>query len=356
MDRLLVVDDEPAVRQLVISLVERAGYAAVGAGNAEEALARLRGVEFALVLCDVNMPGMSGVDLVGRIQTAFPQTGVIMVTGEDDPTIAEAALSRGAYGYLIKPFRSSELAINVSNALRRRRLEMENRAYEAHLEETVHERTAALRRAIERLQESEGRLRASREETVRRLSTAVEFRDGETGRHIERMSRYCALLARKIGLENDRVEAIRVASPMHDLGKIAIPDLVLLKPGKHTPKEFEIMKSHAEMGHRLLQGSDSDLLELAATIALTHHERFDGTGYPRKLKGTAIPLEGRIVAIGDVFDALTSRRVYKPAYSLDQSIEILRAGRGSQFDPELLDAFLGSMEDVQPVFDRYRDP
>jgi putative two-component system response regulator len=208
------------------------------------------------------------------------------------------------------------------------------------LEIRVGERTTELQRAVARLD-------ASQIETVRRLSRAVEFRDEDTGAHIARISALAGRTARSAGLDAERCGLIERASPLHDVGKVAIPDSVLLKPGPLTPAERSIVETHAEIGHRLLHGSDSAVLQLAATIALTHHEHYDGGGYPRGLAGESIPIEGRIVAIADVFDALTSDRVYRPAMTLEQALVIMRNGRGTHFDPVLLDHFLNDLHDAE---------
>jgi putative two-component system response regulator len=278
-----------------------------------------------------------------------------MVTGLDDPQLANIALEIGAYGYIIKPFEANEVLINVANALRRRRLEIENKSHREKLEQTVLERTSALRQAIRSLEEAQKGLRLSREETITRLAMAAEFRDNATADHIRRMSRYCELLARRYGLDAERCDLIRIASPMHDIGKIGTPDHILLKPGAFTPDEFEIITKHTNMGYRILDGSEAELLKLAAMIALTHHEKFDGTGYPRRLAGEAIPIEGRIAAIADAFDALTTQRVYKPAFPTEQATDLMRKDRGKHFDPDLLDVFLGSMDDVLKIREQHTD-
>ncbi len=195
--------------------------------------------------------------------------------------------------------------------------------------------------AVARLTASEAALRRTQEEAVRRLSAAAEYRDGATGSHIERVALHCDLIARRLGLDEAFCEAIRIASPLHDIGKIGIPDAVLLEPGPLDARERALIERHTEIGHRILSGSGSELLELAASIALTHHEHWDGSGYPAGLRGEEIPLEGRIAAVADVFDALTSDRVYRAAFDVGEALELLRAGRGSQFDPNVLDAFLG---------------
>ena len=353
---ILIVDDEEPIRRLLGYLLEPHGYKVALAGEAREARQRMESGSYALVLCDVNMPGESGMDLIRHILTQYPSTAVIMITGLDSPVLANAALDMGAFGYVIKPFEANEVLINVANALRRRKLEIENAMHRENLEEVVRTRTIALQQALEWLERSEKELRLSREETIQRLAIAAEFRDSSTAQHIQRMSHYCELLARRYGLSPERCDLIRTASPMHDIGKIGTPDHVLLKPGKFTPEEFKVITQHTEIGYRILAGSDSELLKVAALIAWTHHERFDGTGYPRGLKGETIPLEGRITAIADNFDALTTQRVYKPAYDFDHAKELMLKERGKHFDPELLDIFFDSMEEITRIYDQFADP
>lgn len=352
---ILVVDDEEPIRRLLGYLLQTHGYTTVLAADAREARQKLDEQPFALMLCDVNMPGESGMDLVRNILTERPQTAAIMITGLDSSVLANAALDVGAFGYIVKPFESNEVLIDVANALRRRRLEMENRLHREKLEDVVRTRTIALQQALDWLERSEKELRLSREETIQRLAIAAEFRDNSTAQHIQRMSHYCELLAKKYGLSPERCDLIRTASPMHDIGKIGTPDHVLLKPGKFTQEEFGVIAQHAEIGYRILSGSDAELLKVAAVIAYTHHERFDGTGYPRGLKGEAIPLEGRIASIADAFDALTTQRVYKPAFDLSHAIELMLKHRGEHFDPELLDVFFASTDEIRRIHDQYAD-
>lgn len=351
-ERILVVDDDEQVCRLIERLLERAGYSTTSAGCAIEARRRLDEEDFALVLSDMNMPGESGLGLIQDVLANHPGTAAMMVSGNDDAELAEAALELGAYGYIIKPFRKSDVLISVANALRRRKLELENRHHHERLEEAVRQRTAELEDAVASLERSRHELRTSREETIRRLSRAVEYRDEETGGHIERMSRYCGLLARRFDLDAD---SIVIASPMHDAGKIAVPDSILRKPGSLTPDERSEMQRHAEIGYRMLAGSGAELLELAATIAWTHHEKFDGTGYPRGLVAADIPLPGQIAAIADVFDALTTDRVYRPGFSPEEAVEIMRAERGKHFSPVLLDAFLANLDETEEIRRAYAD-
>ena len=352
---ILVVDDEEPIRRLLAYLLQSHGYTVESAADAREARQKLATQPYALMLCDVNMPGESGMDLVRHTLIAHPHTAAIMVTGLDSSVLANAALDVGAFGYIVKPFESNEVLIDVANALRRRRLELENRYHRENLEDIVRTRTLALQQALEWLERTEKELRLSREETIQRLAIAAEFRDNATAQHVQRMSHYCELLASKAGLSPERCDLIRTASPMHDIGKIGTPDHVLLKPGKFTEEEFGVIAQHAEIGYRILSGSDAELLKVAAMIAYTHHERFDGTGYPRRLKGETIPIEGRIAAIADAFDALTTQRVYKPAFELGHAIDLMRKHRSSHFDPELLDTFIASTDELTRIHDQYAD-
>ena len=342
-ERILVLEGDPQKLKLLSSLLDQAGYRCSVATDAGAARRMVTEEQFDLLLADVNLPGNSGLHVVRHFLAEYPHTAAVMVTGTDDPAVASTALAIGAYGYLIKPLTANTVLIGVKNALSRRKLEIENNAQREALEQIVRARTAALER-------SASRLKLSREETVRRLSRAVEYRDEETGGHTERMSAYCAMLAGKLGVD---VESIRIASPMHDVGKVALPDHILLRPGALTPDERREMERHTLIGHQILSGSGSALLELGATIALTHHEKWDGSGYPRRLAGNAIPLDGQVAAVADVFDALTSDRPYRPAFPIEQAVEILRAERGGHFDPRLVDLFLENVDELAELRIRY---
>jgi diguanylate cyclase (GGDEF)-like protein len=256
-----------------------------------------------------------------------------------------------------RSFKASEVAL-LGRFGRLASLALENaRLYSAACEELGRRQRVEeeLLDTVARLRRSESELQRAHVETIRRLGAAAEFRDSETGSHVERMSRLCALLGRRLGLDDERCELLRAASPLHDIGKIALPDEILLKAEPLDPQERAAMQRHAELGHRLLAGSRSELLEMAAAIALTHHERWDGSGYPNGLAGEAIPLEGRIASVADVFDALTSDRVYRPALPLDDALELMRSGRGRQFDPLVLDAFLDAIPDVLAIVGFHED-
>lgn len=356
MARVLIVDDELPVRKLLGRIVSQLGHQCFMASHADEGVTRLRDQpDLELVLTDVRMPGTSGLDLATQIRIEFPDTAVVMVSGVDDPDTASKAIDQGVYGYVLKPFRGSEIQITVMNALRRREVELENRRHRGQLAELVAERTGEVRHTLQLLAATNTRLKQAQEEIINRLSVASEVRDEETGAHILRMAAYSTVLAEEVGLDAEHVDLVRVASPLHDVGKIGVPDSILRKPGKHTPEEFEIMKQHTVFGWRTLSGTGFALLDTAATIAFTHHERWDGGGYPRGLKGPQIPIEGRIVSIADVWDALTTKRVYKPAFGLEQSLDIMRKGRGAHFDPAMLDAFFHRFDDICTIARKFPD-
>jgi putative two-component system response regulator len=345
VDTALVVDDDPQMRRLLAALLSGQGFACEVAGDVAEARTRLLTSAPELVLLDVRMPGESGIALARELSGRRAGPAVLMVSGEDDAEVAQIALDAGALGYVTKPFRRSDLEIAVRNARQRRAEALRSRADQTRLEERVIERSGVARDALERL-------RAANEETVLRLSKVVEYRDPETGSHIERMSHYCSLVAAAFGLDPDM---LRVASRLHDVGKIAIRDSILHKPGAFTTAERAEMQRHADIGHRLLTGSNIDVLEQAATIAWTHHERFDGDGYPRGLAGDEIPVVGRLAAVADVFDALTTDRVYHSAVPVDDALAVLTAERGRQFDPAVVDAFVAGLDEVRAIRMRFAE-
>jgi cyclic di-GMP phosphodiesterase len=306
------------------------------------------------VFCDVNMPGESGLELVRSAVGLDSELVVIMLTGIDDPAVAEEALAIGAHSYVVKPIEPNEALINVASGLRRRALEIERRAYVRELEAKVLTRTSALRDALARLEQTEASARHAERDTVARLVTALSLRSEETGAHIRRVGRYSQLLARIRGVNTWSEEQIRLAAMLHDVGKIGIPDAILLKPGPLTDEEFAIIKRHPSLGSSLLAQGDSPVLRLGAEIALTHHERWDGLGYPRGLAGEEIPIFGRIVAVADAFDAMTSERVYQAAMTLDEAIAEIQAERARQFDPGLVDLLVASIDDLAAI--RARNP
>jgi putative two-component system response regulator len=354
MTELLIVDDNPALRRWAERVVEERGYSCDVAADAADARERLDHSAYQLVLLDVNMPGESGIDLLGHIRSSYPEAAVVMVTGEDDTRLAMTAIELGAYGYMVKPVGSGELLINVANALHRRHRERESQRVLERLQFAVNERGQELEGALQSLHVSQHKVWASQAETIFRLARLVEFRDEDTGHHLQRMSSFCEILARRMGVSEEHAELIRLASQLHDVGKVAVPDSILLKPGKLTGEEFEVMKAHAETGFQMLSDSPAEVVRLGATIARSHHERWDGGGYPRGLAGEDIPLEGRIAALADVFDALTSDRVYRPAFPVGSAVEMMREEDG-HFDPEMLGEFWAVLPELEVVRRVYAD-
>ncbi len=333
--RILIVDDEPYIREILSRWLVEEGYECRQAANVDAALVALQQGDLELMISDIRMPGRSGLDLLDEARALYPDLAVIMLTAVDDRDTAIHTLEAGAYGYVIKPFDRNELLISVVNALERRRLSILSNRYRQELENDVRERTAELR-----LRE---------EEVALRLITAAEHRDAETGAHIRRIGLYSEIIARARGWQEDAAEELRLAAPMHDVGKIGIPDHILLKPGSLTSREFNVIERHTTMGAAILAGSSIPMLRLARQIALTHHERWDGGGYPTGLSGEEIPEEGRIVAVADVYDALVHSRIYRPAMSEHQALEIMQRARGRQFDPSIFDTFVDVLPDLRDV-------
>lgn len=453
--RILAIDDNAEVLRLVERVLGEQ-FDCEYAEDVSSAREKLAANEFDLVLCDVQLRGEPGLELV-ELVAQRPETAVVMMAGNDEAEVVDRALELGVHGYLVKPFWHGQLVITVQTALRQRALEaaerMRRRTLEAQIQaamerapvpiyikdldrryllanrlthealglepgemigrsdtELLSPETEPLVREsdmrvirdeepcerqetmvingrertflsvkfpyldgegnlagvtgvsteitaqceAERLQrdialareQAIEELRSSRQEMVERLARAIELHDAETGRHVERMARIASYLGSQLGLDDGQILLLRAAAPLHDVGKIATPDEILRKPGPLTPEERAEMQRHAEIGHQILAGSDSELLQMAARIALTHHEWFDGSGYPRGLKGEEIPIEGRIVAVADVLDALLSDRPYRQAISVDEAVELIRDGCGTHFDPEVADVLLEHLGDA----------
>jgi putative two-component system response regulator len=340
--RVVIVDDTPLNLTVMQALVAKLPEcSSLPFSDPVQALASCICEEPDLLIVDYMMPDLDGLEFIRRLRAADGrgEVPILKVTADHEKQTRYDALQAGATDFLNKPIDRHEFQPRVRNmlALRRAHLATRERA------ETL---AAEVRRATAEIH--------SRElETINRLARAAEFRDPETGAHIQRMAHYSALIARRLGLPGEQAQAILQAAPMHDVGKMGIPDLILLKPGRLSPEEYGVMKRHPVIGHDILKGSASPIAQLGASIALNHHERFDGTGYPRGLAGAAIPLEGRIAAIADVFDALTTQRPYKQPWALSDARAFLVRGRGSHFDPEGVDAFLGAWDEAMAVRERF---
>jgi putative two-component system response regulator len=353
--RILIVDDEAPNRELLEELVTSFGYESETAADGLEALAKLK-LDIDLVLMDVMMPGMDGFEVVRRIRrdSDCSDIPIIMVTALTSKEDRLRAVESGANDFISKPIDMTEVRVRTASLLKVKEAQDVIKRHRAELEKTVERRTASLRMALEETAEAQRRTHKAHMETIHRLAVAAEYRDEHTAAHIHRMSRYSAVLARRFNLPPGEEELILQASPMHDVGKIGIPDAMLLKPGKLTEGEWDLMKQHSIIGSHILNGSSSELLQAGEIIALSHHEKWDGSGYPRGLAGEDIPLWGRICAVADVFDALTTERPYKEAFSNEKAVDILKEGQGRHFDPELLDLFVEHLDEMVVIQKTYR--
>jgi putative two-component system response regulator len=341
--RVLVVDDGHAARA-VAGRILQSHYDVEFAADANEARLKMMRGSFDLLLCDIHLPGESGMELMASLLSGHEDdVAVVMVTAEDNPATADRAFELGAYGYLVKPYRRGDLLITVSNALHRRQLEQQSRAYQRELKQDVITKSLETEHVRALLRRSEESLERSRLETVHKLSLAVEMRDQVTGHHLSRMGAYCEEIARRMHLSEEVCDIISLAAQMHDIGKVAIPDRILLKRGPLTEDERAVVETHAEIGKQILQGSESPIMSLAEAIAWTHHEKVDGSGYPRGLEGAEIPIEGRIAAAADVYDALTRDRPYRQAMPVADATALMAEGRGTHFDEEVLDVFMNAV-------------
>jgi putative two-component system response regulator len=327
--RILIVDDEKSIRDMLYRLLEITGYICTTAPDAIKARAILSKQDFELVLCDMNMPGESGMDLIKFISSVYPDTAIIMVTGQDNPELAESAMDIGAYGYVIKPFKTNQLIINISNALRRRNLEISNRLYIMDMEKIVDERTEAVQEAMKKL-------RKSIDGIIKAMSSMVEMRDPYTAGHQQRVAELAKSISIEMGLPKERVEGIRMAGLIHDLGKIAVPAEILTKPGKLSSIEFNLIKVHPQAGYDILK--DIEFPWPIDKIVLQHHERINGSGYPNGISGEEILLESRILAVADVVEAMASHRPYRVALGLEAAKEEIIKNKDILFDPMVVDA------------------
>lgn len=341
---ILVVDDQPVNVKLLEKVLQAEGYPnIISTTDSREAVTLYRQHQCDIVLLDLNMPHIDGFGVMQELQQiAEDYPPILVLTALKDRDSRVRALESGARDFVSKPFDRVELLSRIRNMLEVRMLNKAMKQQNRFLEQKVHERTREL---------EETRL-----EIIRRLGRAAEYRDNETGLHIIRMSQYSRLLGLADGMSEEEADMLLNASPMHDIGKIGIPDQILLKPGKLTPEEWEIMKTHATIGAEILSGHQSELMQVARQIALNHHEKWDGSGYPKGRSGDEIPLVGRIVAVADVFDALTTTRPYKKAWDLDDAIDYIVQSRETHFDPRLVDLFMKILPDILAIRAKYPEP
>jgi putative two-component system response regulator len=364
--KVLIVDDEHVNIEIVKAYLEEEGFEnLISTTDATQAINQMRQQKPDIVLLDINMPHISGLEILEymRGNQDLMLIPTIVLTAANDPKIKLQALRLGASDFLAKPVDPSELMIRLQNVLAVKAYQDHLAQYSEKLEQQVRIRTAELIR--------------SRQEAIHCLARAGEYRDDDTGHHVTRVGRYSALIATELGFPQEAIDLIEQAAQLHDVGKIGIPDAILHKPGKLDPQEFDFIKEHCGIGRRIINplsheetirlkshtsvglqimgSTNSPVLKLAAVIAATHHEKWDGSGYPKGLAGNAIPIEGRIVAVADVFDALSSARPYKEAFPIEKCLKILTDGRGAHFDPRVLDAFMRRMDDVIRICKEYHD-
>ena len=337
-ERILVVDDEESIREIVCSMLSNAGYQTRHASSGLKALELLNsGAEFELALSDLMMAEMDGIGLLERAKELYPDMPIIMVTAVHDISVALAAIRNGAYDYLLKPFEREQMLAMVKRALEHRKLKQDNRTYQSNLESLVAARTEQLRQAMTDLERSY-------DITLEALGDALDLKDAETEGHSKRVTAFTIAVARAMGLSGDRIRVIARGAFLHDIGKMAIPDAILRKPGALTPEETEIMREHCYRGYQMLR--KIPFLAEAADIVYSHQEKFDGGGYPRGLKGEQITLGARIFAVADTLDAITSDRPYRAAQTTRAALEEIARFVGTQFDPEVVKTFLSMPESI----------
>jgi putative two-component system response regulator len=365
--KILVIDDESIIRQVFSFYLKDRGYKVFTASDGKKGIELFSKIKPDLVMTDLRMPEADGLQVLARIRETSAETPVVIISGANSVDDAVQALRLGAWDYLMKPVQDLNLiGYTVTKCLEKARLIKENRHYKEHLEDLVKERTVELEMRNHQLD-------LSRRQIIGILSQAAEYRDFETGNHFMRVSEMSACLASGLGWPEEKVLNLQLASPVHDIGKIGIPDNILLKPGKLNDKEWDTMKNHCLFGKNILKSSQfigfydnsnetlninsasSFLMETAANIALSHHENWDGSGYPLGIKGENIPIEARITAVSDVYDALRSKRPYKEPWSEEETLQYIRERAGYQFDPEIVRVFFDRIDQIRLIQDRYKE-
>ena len=335
--RVLIVDDEPAARKMLVTMLSQAGIPCSAAASPHEAMGALQNTPFEAVISDLRMGSASGFELLRQVHTQFPSLAFLIATGVDDVRVGVQAMKQGADDYLLKPFDVDVVISSLRRALQRKQLEREVENYRQHLQEMVSTRTQELRAAMLELEHSHMA-------TLDTLGSAIDLRDGATAGHSRRVVLYSVKIAEELGAKNEELKTLAMGAWLHDIGKLATPDDILLKPGSLTEHERHIMERHVEIGYDLVKGIP--FLAGAAEIILAHHERHNGSGYPRRLRAEQIPRSARIFAIADSFDAMTSDRPYRSALPVQKARNTIASERGVLFDPEVVDAFLSLGENI----------
>ena len=347
---ILIVDDEPKFRDNLADWLEDMGHQTLQAGDGEEGLALFRQKSPDMVLADLNMPRLDGFGVVEAVTREAPETPILVISGIGVLEDAIRAVRLGAWDFLTKPLQDlSLLEHTLSKAFERSMLLGINRLYREHLEEEVAKRTEKLRLLNDELTRLNTEISDTQRELLYTLGDVVETRSHETANHVRRVARLSYFLAGRIGLEDDEAKLLRQASPMHDVGKIGIPDSILNKPATLTPEECEIIKTHTTIGYEILKHSERPIMKAAAIVARQHHECWNGTGYPDGLAGDRIHIYGRITSVADVFDALTHSRVYRKAWKRERAVEYLQHQAGLMFDPELIRIFFADLRQVEAL-------
>jgi putative two-component system response regulator len=352
--RILIADDEEQNRLLLMNLCEGLGYETYEAKNGQEAIDQTIKYMPDLIIMDVMMPEINGFEATERIKASeiTKHIPIIIATALGSRQDRLTGISKGADDFLLKPYDLEELSLRIRNNIKIKKYYDLLKEHNKILEEQVEQRT-------KKLKESHEKIKHAYIETIYRLTLAAEYKDGELGAHIRRISIYSKILAEKLEMDSKYVENIYNSSPMHDIGKVGVPDSILLKSDPLTPEEWELMKKHTTIGANILEGSESEFLKMGKEIALTHHEKWDGSGYPHGLKGEDIPLSGRIVIIADQYDALRSKRPYKPSFDHEKTVGIITKGDGrtvpKHFDPEVLKMFKKTHKEFQEIFETFKD-
>jgi putative two-component system response regulator len=347
---MLIVDDDPAIHRMIGRIFRRHAIDLHSAYGGPQALEHIQSKPTDLILLDLSMPGMDGFDVANQIKDDpdWQHIPIIIITGRDEADIMARALGECADDFITKTADPSEIIARVNYHLKRKRILDQLHHDQRQCHDIISLKTSQLALTLQRLKDASL-------EVIWRLTAASEYRDNETGQHIKRMSHYAAAMAQKMGLKKKTIDTLLYAAPMHDIGKIGIPDAILLKPGPLDEDEWVVMKSHATMGANILSGSTIGFVKMGEIIALTHHEKWDGSGYPKGLEGRSIPLIGRIIALADVFDALTSRRPYKEPFSIEKANRIIAEGKGRHFDPDIVEVFFSIPETILEIKNRFQE-